>query len=432
MKKLVLILGLIGSCSLFGQQQSWTLEDCISYAMKNDLGLKEKALDQDFYQKEIKGAYGNLLPNAGFYADHQYNFGSVIDPTTNNRISSDIQANSIRFSSNVELFNWGNFVKIKSAKLQKEKAATDLEIQKNELLIKIVQAFNQVEFDNEQVTLIKNQLANSEITLNRIETEFNLGNKPKSDVLEIQAQMASEKQLLAQAENASKQSVNQLKNILNLKEEVRFEKIDNLPIQWREDSLESLFSKGLANRPEIKSAELQEEIAQKSVQERKAGYLPNISGNYSLSSFYVDTETASLGDQFKNNKNHYVGISLNVPIFNRFQTQVAVQQAKIELEKANLQTEQQKQAYYNALRDAYTQTENAYLNWQASENNVEAQTASFAKTEEKFKQGMVDAYGYFAAKNNLLASQTALLQAKYTFYYENLLLNWYVTNEIVP
>src|SRR5690606_38117221 len=129
---------------------------------------------------------------------------------------------------------------------------------------------------------------------------------------------------------------------------------------------------------------------------------------------------ASLSDQIKNNKNHYLGFSINIPIFNKLQTSVAVQQAKIEFEQAQLQNEQQKQAYYKALSEAYTNTLNAFESWQSGEENVQKQEISFAKTEEKFRQGMIDAYGYFAAKNNLLSAQTVLLQAKYTFHYQNI------------
>src|SRR5690606_6752327 len=141
MKKIIFISLIFGNLTLSAQEKSWTLEECIEYALENDLALRETALNQDFYQKEITGAYGNLLPSAGLYADHQYNFGSVINPTTNTRVSSDIRSNSVNFSSNVELFNWGNFVRIKSAKLKKEKAGFDLEIKKNELIIQSVQMF---------------------------------------------------------------------------------------------------------------------------------------------------------------------------------------------------------------------------------------------------------------------------------------------------
>ena len=143
----------------------------------------------------------------------------------------------------------------------------------------------------------------------------------------------------------------------------------------------------------------------------------------------MDIESESLKDQFRNNKNHFLGISLNIPIFNRLQTRTAVQQAKIESEQAKLQNEQQKQAYYQVLSEAYTQTQNAYDAWQSAEKNTAAQQKSFEKTEEKFRQGMIDSYGYFAARNSLLSAETTLIQAKYTYEYENNLLNWYVTNE---
>lgn len=384
MKKTVLLLTSLLSLALMAQEKPWTLQDCIQYALDNDLSLKEAALDTEFYQKEITAAYGNLLPNAALYADHQYNFGSVIDPTTNARVSSDIRSNSLSFSSNIELFNWGNFIHIQTTKLQKEKAKFDQEIKKNELIVRIVQTFTQIQYDKEQIELLENQLKNTEITLNQIQKEFELGNKAKSDVYELMANKISEEQLLLSARNAFKVSETAMLNLLNLKEKIDFLSTEELRIAPLQDEVEELYAVGSALRPEIKSATLQREIARKKIQLQKSNFLPRINGNYSLSSFYVDLETASLRDQFKNNKNHYLGLSIQMPLFNRWQTRTAIQQAKIEWAQADLQVEQQKQAYFNALREVFTQTENAYDNWRKAEENVAAQEISFEKTEEKW------------------------------------------------
>lgn len=425
-----IFLFIVGIHSIQAQSNSWTLAQCVNHAIDNDLALKEIQLNQDFYQKEITSTYGNLLPNANAYADHQYNFGSVIDPTTNARVSSDIQSNSFSFSSNVELFNWSNFVRIKVAKLQKSKATYEAEIKKNELIIQIVQVFNQIQFDKEQLALIQEQLKNTESNLKRIQIEVELGNKAKSDLYEVLAQKAIEEQALTNAKNAFKNAQTQLLNLLNLREEIDFVQEMNSLQALSEETLTELYEKGIQVRPEIKSAEIQTEIAEKNLAQQRSNYLPKITGNYSLSSFYVDVETSAFKDQIKNNKTHYLGISLSVPIFNRLQTKMAVQQRKIELEQSNLQLEQQKQAYFNALRDAFTKAQNAYDSWQMAEISLEAQNIAFTKNEEKFKQGMIDSYGFFAAKNNLLNAQTNLLQAKYTYLYESILLNWYVTNEL--
>lgn len=413
------------------QEKTWSLSDCIDYAVSHDLYLKETAMNSDLADKEITAAYGRLLPAASVYADNQYNFGSVIDPTTNARISSDIRSNSLNFSSNVELFNWGNFIRIQSAKLQKEKSLYDLEIRKNELIIKIVQAYNQIQYDREQIALLEKQLANSEITLNQIQTEFELGNKAKSDVYELQANKSSEEQMLVTAQSALKTSQTALVNLLNLKEMPEFGMLEASDEGILGMSLDELFAIGIQNRPEIKSAELQNKIAEKEIKQQKSAYYPTLNGNYSLSSFYVDTETAALGDQLRNNKNHYLGISVSIPIFSRLQTKTAVQQAKIEQEQSLLQLEQQKLAYYNALRDAVNFAQNAAQNRDAAQKNVAAQEISFQKTEDKYKLGMIDAYAYFAAKNNLLAAQSALLQAEFNYNYQLILLKFYLTNEML-
>ncbi len=429
MKKIITIIYIIAGYGLNAQQKTWSLSDCLNYALENDFSIKETVLNSEIAGQQITAAYGNLLPNANLYADNQYNFGSVIDPTTNARMSSDIRSNSFSFSSNVELFNWGNFVRIKSAKLQKEKSKYDLEIRKNELIIKIVQAFYQHQLDKEQLELLENHKANNLLNLKRIETEVELGNKAKSDLYEMQASMADDEQNIVAAQNRVRLSKLSLMNLLHIKDAVEFIQTDTLTKIFPLESIDKLFEAGLQNRPEIKSAEIQAEISEKNIQQEKSRYFPTLNGNYSLSSFYVDIESESLKDQFRNNKNHFLGISLNIPIFNRLQTRTAVQQAKIESEQAKLQNEQQKQAYYQVLSEAYTQTQNAYDAWQSAEKNTAAQQKSFEKTEEKFRQGMIDSYGYFAARNSLLSAETILIQAKYTYEYENNLLNWYVTNE---
>lgn len=431
MKKLIILISFFNCLFLQAQHKNWSLKECIKHAMENDLILKETALNQDFYEKGITGAYGKLLPSASLYADNQYNFGSVIDPTTNTRVSSDIRSNSFNFSTQVELFNWGNFVRIKSAKLQKEKAIYDLEIKKNELIIRIVQIFNQIQFDDEQIKLAEQQLENTQIHLKRIEREVELGNKAKSDLYELQANEKTDKQILLTAVNQHGTSKLNLQNLLNLREDVNFKAEETLEPILVVDSISTLYERGLESRPELKSAAIQKKIKEQSIKETRSNYLPTINGNYSLSSFYVDLETAAFEDQFKNNRNHFLGLSVNIPVFNKLQTRTAVQQAKIEFEQAELQSQQQRQAYYKALSEAYLQTQNAYKSWIAGEENVAAEEKSFKKTEEKFRQGMIDAYAYFSAKNNLLGAQTALLQAKYTYHYQHILLNFYVNNQVV-
>src|SRR5690554_6347531 len=218
MKKIFTIIYIIAGCGLNAQQKTWSLSDCLNYALENDFLLKETKLNSEIADQQITAAYGNLLPNAHLYVDHQYNFGSVIDPTTNARVSSDIRSNSFGFSSNISLFNWENFVRIKSAKLQKEKAKYDLEIKKNELIIQIVQAFYQLMYDEEQLKLLEKHKENNLKNLVRVEIEVELGNKAKSDLYEMQASLANEEQNIVSAENSVRLSKLNLMNLLNLKE----------------------------------------------------------------------------------------------------------------------------------------------------------------------------------------------------------------------
>ncbi len=429
-RNLYFIILFLTSFNLMAQETEWTLEACIQYMLEQDFSLKEIELNSEIQQQEVIASYGRLLPNASLYADHQYNFGSVIDPSTNARISSDIQSNVLNFSSQLELFNWGNFVRIHSAKLEREKVAYNLEVAKNEAIIQVVKAFMQVQFNQEQVDLLENQLKNTKSTLERMEQEFELGNKSKSDLYELIANKTAEEQQLTLAKNNLKSAKTDLLNLLNIDNEVTFVFHDTTIEPQLMASVSELYDEGVKNRPELKAAELEKQLAKKSIQEQRSAFLPRLYADYAFSSFYVDVEKLPLRQQFKNNKTHYIGLSISIPIFNRLQTRTSVQKAKVAHTQSKLKEQQQKQAYYNALREVHTETQNALDTWEAAKKNLAAQEVSFDKTEHKFLLGMIDAYGYFAAKNNFLSAQTDVLQAKYTYQYQNVLLNFYVTNEI--
>ncbi len=292
-------------------------------------------------------------------------------------------------------------------------------------MIQVVQAFYQLQFSKEQLELIESQIENTFTHLSRIEEEVDLGNKSESDLLEMKANLTSDFQRKTNAESTYQQAYLTLQNLLNRKDSSNYLFENESLVSQPSEPLQNLYEQGLPERPEIKLSKKDEEIAQKQIDEQKSLYYPTLSASYSLSSFYTDSRIGAFTDQISDNRSHFVRLSLNIPIFNKLQTKKTVEQSKIELERSQLQVKQYEQEYYNLLSEAYLKTTNSYNLWQSSENNHQAHQLSFEKTDDKFEFGMINIYEYLTAKNNLLQVESDNLIAKYTFYLNSVLLNWY-------
>lgn len=429
MKKISFILFLF-SVLTFAQKQSFTLKQAIDYAWENNLTLKDYQLQEKISAKEVEKRRANLLPTLGVSAGQNFEFGSVINPATNSRETLDVQSSNIALSSNVDLFNWQNFERIKISKLEKEKIQYNIEITKSEVLVQVVQTFYQLQFSREQLKLIESQIENTKTHLSRIEDEVELGNKSESDLLEMKANLTSDYQRKTNAESTYQQAYLSLQNLLNRKDSSNYVFENELLFFQPSESVEDLYEDGLPTRSEIKLARKEEEIAQRQIDEQKSLYYPTLSAGYSLSSFYTDSRVGAFSDQIVDNRSHFIRLSLNIPIFNKLQTKKSVEQSKIELERSQLQTKQYEQEYYNLLSEARLKTVNSYNQWQSSQENLNAHQLSFEKTNDKFEFGMINIYEYLTLKNNLLQVESDSLIAEYTFYLNAVLLNWYSKGSI--
>src|SRR5690606_30274735 len=245
------------------QERSFTLTQAIDYAWENNYSIKDQNLQNEISDKEVEKSYWNLLPTFGVDIGQNFEFGSVIDPSTNSRASIDVQSSNLSLGSNIDLFSWQNFIRIKVAKLEKERVALGTEIIKNELLIQVVQAFYQLQFSREQLNLVELQIENTTTHLSRIEEEVNLGNKSESDLLEMNANLASDYQRKTNAESSYQQAYLTLQNLLNRKDSSNYLFDDELIISKSPEPLKDLYNEGKNLRPEINLALLDEKIATK-------------------------------------------------------------------------------------------------------------------------------------------------------------------------
>ncbi|MDQ7959882.1 TolC family protein [Flavobacterium lindanitolerans] len=432
-KKLILSLLLITS-GIFvnGQENSWSLQKCFDTASQNNIDIKIKQLEINRAKKLYTHPLLELFPTVNLVGNHSYNFGSTIDPSTNNRVSSDIQYDNMSLAANVNLLNFGNLATSQRDKINIELAQADKEVIEYEYKLQLLEKYFDALFSQELVKIQKEQIQNTTFNLERIKKEVEIGNKPESDLYDIQLSFSQDEKGLLEAVQLFETQKLQLFQLMNFAvenlEAVTFE------VYLAEET--EPVDKSIFKNPKIEYAELSYKRSKKEISILRSDNLPSISGYYSLSTFYSspinqpNENMPSFKSQFDDNKNHEVGLRLNIPVFNGFKRSRQITASKIEAEKVKLVSEQEKIRIQQQV-ELETTRKKQYMQLASNlQNTLKYAKESFRTTQAKFTSGKVDAVIYTSVKNQLLSSEYDFLKNNLLVQYASLKINLIQKNEL--
>lgn len=432
-KRLILSLLLITS-SIFvnGQENSWSLQKCFAIALENNIDIKIKQLEINKAKKLYTHPLLELFPTVNLSGNHNYNFGSTIDPSTNNRVSSDIQYDNLNLGADISLLNFGNLAIAQRNKINIELAKADKEVIEYEYKLQLLEKYFDALFSQELVKIQKEQIQNTTFNLDRIKKEVEIGNKPESDLYDIQLSFSQDEKRLLEAQQLFETQKLQLFQLMNFPvENLEAITFEVYLAKEMETESESLFK-----NPKIEYADLAYKSSKKEISILRSENLPSISGFYSLSTFYSspinqpNTTVPSFKSQFDDNKNHEVGLRLNVPVFTGFRKNRQITAFKIEAEKVKLISEQEKIKVKQQV-ELETARKKQYLQLASNlQNTLKYAKESFRTTQAKFTSGKVDAVIYTSVKNQLLSSEYDYLKNNLLVQYASLKINLIQKNEL--
>jgi outer membrane protein len=346
----------------------------------------------------------------------------------------------------------------------------DLDVLKNNISLSVAGYYLDILFNSELLDVARNQLSVTQDQVKRMEKMVDAGSSAKGDLLNIQAQAATEELTVVEAENnlfISNLSLQQLIDLPVTKDFI-IEKPSLKPVEAPKEILtpEQIYGFALEARPEIKSADLMVQSAQKSLAVARGAITPTLTmggtwgTGYSGAAKEVDpnippviqyqpigiTKTTfdtvygfyeqnsyrvkSFGDQWNTNDNKSLGFYLYIPIFNGWQGRTAISKAKILKNQAEINLEMQKRDLRKNIEQAYADAVAALKKYNSSLQKVSAQEESFKYSEQKFNVGMLTAFDYGNAKKDLTKAQSDLLQAKYDFIFKTTILDFYMGKPI--
>ena len=410
-------------------KKSWTLEDCINYALEKNIQLQQDKISLQESEIDIKDARASLFPTLSFSTGHNmvnrpYQEQSATVSGTEIISSNDKTTYNGNYGLNAQWTLWNGG----------KRAQLSVSETENMLQEQIAQLFIQILYADESIRINKGTLEVSEATYQRGKELFNEGSISKADLAQLEAQVSNDKYQVVSAESSLRNYKLQLKQLLELdgteEMDLILPQLDNEDVMKLLPSQTDIYQTALAIRPEIQSGRLSIENAKLGISAAKSGYYPTISLSASSSSTTNSASTNNWAQQMKYGWNNMIGINLSIPIFDNRQNKSNVQKAKLQYNTSQLELVNKQKELYSTIESLWLDALNAQQQYAAAETKVKSSQTSFDMVSEQFNLGMKNTVELLTEKNNLLSAKQELVQAKYMAILNRTLLNFYAGNNI--
>ncbi|NDP22594.1 MAG: TolC family protein [Paludibacter sp.] len=412
MKKIFMILGTLLAVLISNAQQQMTLQQCVDSALANNRNVKQGALVKKTKEISYQQARLNLLPNLNASANQNWTFGrSQIQDGTYQNINSS--SSSFNISSGLNLFDGLKMKYNIDARMADLKVSeAELEKIRQDIILNVSSAYLQVLLNKELLLISTNQLKLTDTKMEQQKSLVEAGKMAEGEMYALVAQQSKEESSRVQAENNLKLSLLDLAQILELND---FEKLDIIvPDDLLNNELQLLdaqtvYENAISHRPEVKSAEYQLQSSERNVMIAKSGFYPTLNFGVNVGGGYYNSVSTPLSTN--------LGFSLNVPIFNKFETKNQVKTAQINVESNKLNVDNTKLELRKTVQQAYFNALAAKAKWEAANKSEIANNEAYRFANQKYEGGRATVYELYQSKNNLAQAQSEVVQSKYEYVF---------------
>ena len=416
MKKFLTLVGIALTTlqAVSAQTRTWTLQDCLDYALENNNDLRMTRNSYLSSLEDTKEAKASLLPTVSASVSQGLSNYPSGDP-------SNSYSGSYGVSAGLTLWNGGRLrTNLKQSRVQNSIDSLSVEASMIDIRISIVQNYVQCLYARDNITVNEGTVESSKATMDRAEEMWKAGSVSKVDYAQLQSQYYSDLYQLTSAQTSLDNYLLSLKLLLELD---LLEDIDLADVEIGEEEILALlppkadvYANALDAMPEIESGALGVESSELSLKQARTGYYPTLSANAGVSTSNGNHTGKSFSDQISDNLNENVGLSLSIPIFSGRSNKTAVNKAKITLENARIQEIEYEHSVLQQVEGTYLDAVSAQSQYIAAKQNAEYAAQSYELTVEQFAQGIKNSVDLITAKSEYVSAQLSLLQSKYTAY----------------
>jgi outer membrane protein len=430
MKKMIILMA-AWCCLSIHAQKKWTLDECINYAMENNLTLKLSKLKHQSAQEDVMQSKAALLPTLSANT----NQGVGYSPFDNTGADKAYYNGSYGVNAQWTVWNGGqNTNTVKQNKLTEEQAGLSTDVTANSLQEQITKLYVQILYMSEAIEVNRQSLETSKKNEERGQQMVEVGKMSKADLAQLTAQRASSEYSIVESETQLAKYKLQLKQALDLDAGTAFD----VAIPATSDqqalaeipSLSSVFEAAMAQRPEIKNALLGIESSNLQMKIAKAGALPTVTVNGGVGTSTNSMSSLAWGTQMKNNLDLTASVAVNVPIFDARRTKTNVNKARIAQEQAHVNYDNEQHDLYCTVEELWLDAINNQQKFRSALATVESEQESYNLLSEQFNLGLKNIVELLTGKDKLLTAQQNKLQSKYTTILSQQLLRFYQNGTI--
>jgi outer membrane protein len=420
---------------LLPAQQVWSLEKCINYALENNIKIKQGAIATEYQKNQLQQTKFSRLPSLNGQTSQNMNFGRSL---TYENTYKDINSSETNFGLGVSLPVFQGFQitnNISKLELDLQASVEDLSKAKSDISVNIASTYLEILFAKDLVMVSTNQLEVTRLQIKQINEKVEAGSLAKGNLLDIEAQAAGEELNLVNAKNQLQLAKLKLVQLLELSLKESFDietpSFPEISAQASIVAANEVYDAALLTRPEIKGADLRFQSSKFQLKMAQGLLYPTVSlyanvyDTYNNKYMDRDGKNISFSDQLKNNQRKGVGLQMNIPIFNKFQTKYQIDNARLQVLNTGLELEGAKKLLRSDVETAQTNAIAALNRFTSNQKAVSAMREAFRYSAEKFAVGLVNTVEYNTAKTKLAKSESDLLQAKYEFIFRTKILDFY-------
>ena len=436
MKQAILFISLL-LISIGGKaQERWSLRRCIDYAIEHNINIRRTANAVEQSAVEANSAKWARLPNLNGSAGQSWNWGRTQTAIKNEEtgdystvyVNTSSQGSNLNLSTSIPLFTGLQIPnQYALAKLNLKAATADLAKAQEDIAINVASAYLQVLFNQELQQVAESQVELSLQQQARITRLADMGKASMAEVAEAKARVAQDQMTAVQARNNYELALLDLSQLIELESPEGF-LLESPDVSFALQQLtppDEIYQTALVNKPAIQAAEYRLEGSKHSIRIAQSAYYPQLNLNGSLGTNYYSTINRTFRQQMGDNFSKYVGLSLSVPIFNRFSTRNRVRSARLQRDNYELQLTETKKTLYKEIQQAWYNAVAAESKYSSSHTAAEAGAESFRLMSEKYENGKANAVEYNEVKQNLMRAQSDELQAKYEYLFRSKILDFY-------
>lgn len=438
----ILTLGLSAQ-GVTSDKQTWSLKDCIDYALTHNVTLLKKQTTQRSSEVDVTESKAARLPSLSasisqnlMYRPFQESAGNFVNGgITTSGADKATQSGNYGINAQWVVWNGGKTkMNITNADYNVKLAAYDTEESANTIKEQIAQYYVQILYMTEALAVNKTLLRQDSTICARGEEMVKNGKMSQADLAQLQSQVSQGYYDMINTQTQIDEVKLQLRQLIELPPGETFDVVSTMSIDKLQlqaiPSKESIYAAALSARPEIKRTELAIEQSKLNTKIARSGYYPTLSVVGSLGDSHLTGSNSGYFKQMKNNFNAAVGLTLSIPIFDNRQTKSAIERAKIAEATASLDLQDAQKALYQTIETYWLNAHNSREKYVAARANVSSLETSYRLMSEQFNVGLKNIAELLTSRANLLTARQTLLQDKYTAMLNRSLLSFYADNDL--